>query len=207
MVLDDLDITWQAWVSTGAALSADQWRLPTRLPGWTVKDVYAHHGVFPHWLAKMAAAPAVDGPLTHPDAAALLRDFNAPGGAAHVLADKVRAGAVEYATEHPAEQLVADFAAAAPQAIAAAREVPLDRVIAYGRHAVIPLREAARMALMEAVVHYLDIARAAGLPVPGPLDGGPLRATAELLTAVADPVEVIEHATGRTGADPFPVVR
>jgi hypothetical protein len=63
------------------------------------------------------------------------------------------------------------------------------------------------MALMEAVVHYLDIARATGLPVPGPLDGGPLRTTAELLTAVADPVEVIEHATGRTGVDPFPVVR
>jgi uncharacterized protein (TIGR03083 family) len=207
VILDDLEVAWRAWADAGAGFSAEQWRLPTRLPGWTVREVYAHHGAFPYLLAGVAAAGAPDGPATHPTAAALLRSFNEPTGVAHTDADRVRDNAVEFAKAHPPEGLVATYATVAPKAIAAAREVPPDRLIQYGGRAVIPFGEAVRIGLMEAVVHYLDVARAVGLPVPGPLDGAPLRSVAALMTEVADPVTVVEHATGRTGIDPFPVIR
>jgi uncharacterized protein (TIGR03083 family) len=207
MVLDVLEVAWWAWADAATAFSDDEWRLPTRLPGWTVKDVYAHHAGFPRGLATMAASPAVDGPVTHPDAAALLRMFNAPGGPAQSMADQVRDRAVGYASQRSTAELAAQFTEVAPRTIAAVRDVGVDRLINYSGLAVVPLRQALRIGLLEAVVHYFDVARAVGLPVPGPLDGAPLRETVALLAAVADPVAVVEHATGRASTDPFPVVR
>jgi uncharacterized protein (TIGR03083 family) len=207
MILDDLEIAWRAWADAGAGFSADQWRLPTRLTGWAVRDVYAHHGAFPYMLAGLAAAGAADQPATHATAAALLRSFNEPTGVAHTDADRVRDRAIEDAGNYSSEELLATFARVAPQAITAAREVPLDRLIQYGGRAVLPFGEAVRIGLMEAVVHYLDVARAVGLPVPGPLDGAPVRSVAALVAEVADPLTVVEYATGRSGTDPFPVIR
>jgi uncharacterized protein (TIGR03083 family) len=207
MIVDDLDVAWRAWAEAGAGFSAGRWRLPTRLPGWAVRDVYAHHGAFPYMLAGLAAAGAADEPATHATAAALLRTFNEPTGVAHTDADRVRDQAIQDAGNHSPEEMLATFARIAPQAIAAAREVPVDRLIRYGGRAVLPFGEAVRIGLMEAVVHYLDIARAVGLPVPGPLDGAPLRSVAALMAEVADPLTVVEHATGRSGTDPFPVIR
>lgn len=207
MILDELEIAWRAWADAGAGFSTDQWRLPTRLTGWAVRDVYAHHGAFPYMLAGLAAAGAADQPATHATAAALLRSFNEPTGVAHTDADRVRDRAIQDASSYSPEELLATFARVAPQAITAAREVPPDRPIQYGGRAVLPFGEAARIGLMEAVVHYLDVARAVGLPVPGPIDGAPVRSVAALVAEVADPLTVVEYATGRSGTDPFPVIR
>ncbi|NKZ70002.1 hypothetical protein GTA09_09025 [Rhodococcus hoagii] len=58
-----------------AELSDEQWMTETRLPGWTVRDVYVH--VTPDVLIAMLAAPAADGDAKVTSAAEMLRVFNA----------------------------------------------------------------------------------------------------------------------------------
>lgn len=41
-VVEALAETWASLADLGAGLSADEWRVPSGLPGWTVKDLYAH---------------------------------------------------------------------------------------------------------------------------------------------------------------------
>jgi hypothetical protein len=64
--------------------------------------------------------------------------------------------------------------------------------------------EAARIALLEAVVHLLDVLDALGRAPD--LPAGALRETVHLLADLADPVAFIEGATGRAGS-PLPLLR
>ncbi len=64
--------------------------------------------------------------------------------------------------------------------------------------------EAARIALLEAVVHLLDVIDALGRAPDLPAEA--LRDTAHLLADLADPVAFVEGATGRAGS-PLPVLR
>lgn len=92
--------------------------------------------------------------------------------------------------------------------MAAARDIDFHRLVDYLGLAVIPLGEAARVMLLEAVVHYLDLADALVLPRASSRIGtGPLLRVAGLLAATADPVEFIEAATGRTRTPVLPVLR
>ena len=65
--------------------------------------------------------------------------------------------------------------------------------------------EAVRIVLLESTVHLLDVLDALGRPpqVPAPA----LRGTAHLLAELADPLALIEAATGRATTTVFPVLR
>jgi hypothetical protein len=66
------------------------------------------------------------------------------------------------------------------------------------------LDEAVSIGVMEATVHLLDLRHALGQPADLPADG--LAQTAAVLVAMAPPVDLIEAATGRSTATPFPVL-
>jgi uncharacterized protein (TIGR03083 family) len=203
--LEPLAAAWEAWAELGAGLDEQQWQRPTRLHGWRVADVYAHHAAWPVMVAKLCDAPPVHAPPAFPDAAALLAMFNAPGGVVETASELNRDQAVALAGSHSREELVDGFRTAAPAVLAAAQDA--DRRIQYGPFGAVALREALRVGLMEAVVHYLDLARALDLPVPGPVGGEALREVVVLLAQVADPLAFVERATGRSAMDVLPVVR
>ncbi|MCX2734015.1 maleylpyruvate isomerase N-terminal domain-containing protein [Saccharopolyspora sp. NFXS83] len=208
MIVDALDRAWRAWAELGRNLDAARWARPTRLEGWTVRHVFAHYADVPAMIgAALDAEDAVEPEAapTFADAARLLAFMQRPGGIAHTAAERIRdAGVAD--SRSPAE-LVEQFTDVAPRTIARLRGQDLDRLVPYFGLGTVAGGEVLRIQLMEAVVHYLDLATALELPKPGPLAGEPMRETAALLTAVADPVHLVEAATGRGGAEVFPVLR
>ncbi|MFI7543421.1 maleylpyruvate isomerase N-terminal domain-containing protein [Actinoplanes sp. NPDC049599] len=206
MTFDDrlttLDALWSAWAECGRTTAEEQWKLPTRLGDWDLRSLYAHAASWPFTFPRLVDRVSEAEP-THATAAELLRDFNAPGGAAHRLRDWNAAGAREDAVTYSIAQLIDRFAGAGPDAIAAARRrgpVPVD----YHGLAVLRLDEVVSIGILEATVHLLDVQRALDLPPHVPADG--LAHTAALLAAMAPPVDFIEAATGRSAAQPFPVL-
>jgi uncharacterized protein (TIGR03083 family) len=206
MVVDALDQAWQAWAELGSRLDDQQWNRPTRLDGWNVKHVYAHHCGFPGGAAAAIEAPPVTAAVTHADAAELLTFMQQPGGIADSVADDLRQHSLDFASQHSIDDMVEQFTKVAPKVIADLREFDLTRPIDYGGLAVISSAEALRITLLEAVVHYFDMAIALDLPVPGPLAGEPTSATTRLLAELADPVALIDAATGRGAPPVFPVM-
>ncbi|MGH3692799.1 MAG: maleylpyruvate isomerase N-terminal domain-containing protein [Pseudonocardiaceae bacterium] len=205
---DDLEAAWHAWTTTVTDLPVRDWARPTRLPGWTVADLVAHHAPFPGLLHGFAQAAPAQGPPTHADAAELLAAFNRPQGIAHRMAGQIADWAVRHAAEADRAELVESFARTAPITVAAARRTDCHQLVDYFGVAVLPFGEAARIFLVEAVVHYLDLADALALPRADERVGsGPLRRVAGLLTAMAEPVEFIEAVTGRTSRPVLPVLR
>ncbi|MFR9730273.1 maleylpyruvate isomerase N-terminal domain-containing protein [Saccharopolyspora sp. MS10] len=204
MIVNALDQAWQAWIDLGQRLEPDQWERPTRLAGWTVRHVFAHHADVPAMIGEaLDAGPEPDGAATFADAAQLLAFLQRPGGIAEAAAGQIREAGV--ADERTGPQLV-ERLAAAPRTVARLREQDLSGLVPYFGLGTVPAREVLRVQLMEAVVHYLDLAEALGLPRPGPVAGAPLRETAALLAAIADPMRLVEAATGR-GGQVFPVLR
>ncbi|WP_460962510.1 maleylpyruvate isomerase N-terminal domain-containing protein [Parasphingorhabdus pacifica] len=205
--MDALEQAWRAWAELGERLRQSEWDSPTRLEGWTVKDVFAHHSGFPAGIRSGVQAPEVTAPTTHADAAALLAYMQQPGGIADATASGLQQEAVALARKRSTAELVAQFREVAPDVLADLRGRDLERRVDYGGLAVITASEALRIFLLEAVVHYFDMAVALDLPVPGPMAGEPLHATARLLAEVADPVALIDAATGRGQPWVFPVLR
>ncbi|PKW14749.1 maleylpyruvate isomerase N-terminal domain-containing protein [Saccharopolyspora spinosa] len=207
MIIDVLDQAWRAWAELGSSLDETRWQRPTRLPSWTVKDVYAHHSGFPAATGAALDAPETKGQVTHNDAAELLAFMQQSGGVAEQTADLLRDQATEQAAATSTGELVTQFTEVAPKVVAALRGADLNQRVDYGGVAVVPAGEALRIFVMEAVVHYFDMATALDLPVPGPMEGEPLRETVHLLAATADPVAFVDAATGRGTPDIFPIMR
>lgn len=207
MIVDALERSWRVWADFGAELDDSQWQRPTRLPGWTVKGVYAHHSPFPSVTLAGIRAPGVTDPITHESAGALLAHMQQPGGLAEQAADVLRDTAAERAAEATAAELVAEFTGTAEQVVAELRAADLERRVFYGGFAVITAREALRIFVLEAVVHYFDMAAALQRELPGPMAGAPVRETTTLLAETADPVALIHAATGRTAEAVCPVLR
>lgn len=205
MIVDALDQAWRAWAALGRVLDGEQWQRPTRLPDWTVRDVYAHHCDFPAGTAAALEAPEPTAAVTHADAAGLLAFMQQPDGIADQTCDEVRTTAIQRAGA-PTGELTEQFTDLAPAVIAALREADLDRKVDYMGFAVVSAGEALRIFVMEAVVHYFDIAAALDLPMPGPMVGAPLRETVRLLAETADPVALVDAATGRGTPPVFPVL-
>jgi hypothetical protein len=167
-----------------------------------VRSLYAHHGSWPSGLSLLAERVR-DAEPTHPTAAALLRDFNAPDGVANSMRDTVAAGAREDAATYSTEQMVEQFADTGPRAIATARALgPV--VVAYTGNALLRLDEAVSIGILEATVHLLDLRRALDQPPDVPAAG--LAHTAAVLVQMAPPVDLVEAATGRRPADLFPLL-
>lgn len=206
MTLDDrlstLDALWAVWAAHGTSMTAEQWSRPTRLGDWDVRSLFAHHGAWPFMLSGLLTR-VHDGEPTHATAAALLRDFNAPGGVAvtkrQAAADSAREDAQRYGTA----EMVGQFTTNGPRALESARALgPV--VVDYFGLAKLRLDEAISIGVMEATVHLLDLQRALGQEPDVPAAG--LAHTAEILVAMAPAVDLIEVATGRSTVDLFPVL-
>ena len=201
--LTNLDALWSTWAEYGRTMTDEQWALPTRLEAWDVRSLYAHVASWP------AAFPALlaqvrDTEPTHATAAALLRAFNGPDGVATRMRDWSAAKSRDDAAKYTVEQLVDQFADTGAKAIAAARELGPVAVDYYGQ-AVLGVGEAARIGIMEATVHLLDLQRALGAEPDVP--AAALTTCATLLAQVADPIAFVEAATGRSTDSPLPVIR
>jgi uncharacterized protein (TIGR03083 family) len=201
--LTTLETLWSVWAEHGRSMTDEQWMSPTRLSAWNVRSLYAHAGSWPFAGLPSLIDRVRDAEPTHPTAAALLRDFNAPGGNAHRLRDWNAASARDDAAKHSTAELVATFAEAGPRAIAEARRLGPVAVDYFGQ-AVLRLDEAISIGILEATVHLLDLQRALGRPADVPADG--LAHTTALLAEMAPPVDFIEAATGRSTAALFPVL-
>lgn len=208
MITSALRQGWDAWAELGSGLRAEQWVRTTRLDGWTVKDVYAHCCWAPWFFGEVAQeAHAPTGPVTHARASEVLAEMQASGGIAHTFADDIRQHAIDGADKHSTTELTEQFRTAAPRVLQQLEALDPSFAVDYGGMAVIPLGEALRITLLEAVVHYFDIAAALDFPRPGPVSGAPLAQTVELLAEIADPVAFVDRATGRSTAPVFPVLR
>jgi uncharacterized protein (TIGR03083 family) len=201
--LTALRLLWAAWERQGRALSAAHWDRPTRLGDWTVRMLYAHAAGWPVGFSRLVGQVRDTQP-THATAAALLGDFNRPGGIAASEAGDVAARAREAASARTPAELIEQFAVTGPQAIATARRLGPVVVDYFGR-ALLPLEEAVSIGILEATVHLLDLQRA--LAVPPELPAAGVEHTVALLAQMAPPVDFIELATGRSSAALFPVLR
>lgn len=206
MSIDDrlttLDSLWAVWAAIGPGLTDEDWQRPTRLDDWDVRSLWAHSASWPFGFSILVGR-VTDAVPTHATAADLLAEFNAPGGIANTTRDRVAANAREDAGKYTVEQMVGQFAATGPEAIAVARELGPVVVDYYGR-AVLRIEEAVSIGIVEATVHLLDLQRALGREADIPAAG--LTHTATVLAQIAPPVDFIESATGRASTDLFPVL-
>jgi uncharacterized protein (TIGR03083 family) len=176
---------------------------PTRLEGWNVHALVAHHAMFVRALSTLAARP-VDGPPTVPTARDMLRGFNALGGNAHTLAPAVADLARTQADAHRPDALVERFAVDAPTTLDTVRAAgPV--VVDYFGNGTFPITEVLAIGILEAVVHGLDLVRA--VDATPDLPDAAVGFTVALLARLADPVEFVEAATGRGAAPVLPLLR
>jgi uncharacterized protein (TIGR03083 family) len=185
-------------------MDGDAWTRPTRLEGWDVTALVAHHGLLVAGIGFLTTRPLDAAPATA-SARDMLRRFNAPDGVANTAASAVAEFARQQAASMSREDLTARFLVEAPSVVAGVREAgPI--VIDYFGNGTFPIAEALAIAIMESVVHGLDLADAIGTPADG-LPEGPVQFTTELLANLAEPVDFIESATGRRPTDVLPVLR
>jgi uncharacterized protein (TIGR03083 family) len=200
----ELDEMWATWAATLRTLSVTEWSRPTRLPGWDVAALVAHHSMFPASGVPAMLQRRRDDAPTMGSAAELLRRFNEPDGAATRLAGAVEEQARAVAGTIATDELVRRFSDVAPSTIAAVRDAgPI--VVDYFGHATLALRDALTLAVLEATVHLLDLLRALDRPPDVPAAG--LHTTVVLLAELAPRVEFVEAATGRSAMNPLPVLR
>lgn len=203
--IDALEAVWGRWAEIGAELQEQQWSRSTRCTGWDVAALYAHVGMFPPAMVDppFASKGATGDPVTAVD---ILRGFNAPGGVAHTMAERVFQAAVSTSADLARTALVAFYADDGPRAVAALRSRAPESLVPWpGTGAVTTWVEALRIVLMESVVHLLDLLD--GLNRTPEVPGAALRETVHLLAEVAEPVRLIEAATGRSTDSPLPVLR
>ncbi|WP_460973756.1 maleylpyruvate isomerase family mycothiol-dependent enzyme [Prescottella soli] len=193
---------WRMWAKRAAELSDEQWTTETRLPGWTVRDVYVH--VTPDVLIAMLAAPAADGDAKVTSAAEMLRVFNADPVAAESLHAQLAEMVRQAATDVDRKTLVARFDAELPEAFERLSGLSRDTVIPHPMLESVSLGAFLDMAIMEATIHWLDVVDAVGGPEPELLA---LERARDVLAAVADPLAFIEAASGRSGGTVLPVMR
>ncbi|MGA5822381.1 maleylpyruvate isomerase N-terminal domain-containing protein [Kitasatospora sp. NPDC094028] len=194
---------WASWAERGAALDAEGWSRPTRLPGWTVRELYAHVAPVPEMFTGLRAA-VLDGPAAVTGGAGILRAYNRPGGIAHTAADQVAEAAKQTAEAAEPAVLLARFGVEGPAALAEMADLAPEAVVAHPLLGSVTVGALGEVALMEATVHLLDLIAAIGGPLPA---DAALAFTRALLAEVADPVEFIEAATGRSPAAVLPVIR
>jgi uncharacterized protein (TIGR03083 family) len=197
-----LGATWRDWAARLAALAPTDWSRPTRCDGWTVHALAAH--VAPD-VTQLTALPdsLIDGPAAVDDAADLLQGFNRPDGVAHTMAGAVADMAVAGAGSLGRDEVIDRFERSA--AFAETSSVDQAAVIPHPVVGSITVAVATDLSVVEATVHLLDLIDAVGGPAPSPAS---LAFTRSVLVRVADPVALIDAATGRRSPDGlFPLMR
>lgn len=142
----------------------------------------------PDVLGALAPLAGADGVAS---GAAVLRAMNEPGGLAHELAPAIAEQAVAAAATADRAALAGRFRASAD--VIEAGSLRPDDVVAYGPGAV-SVAAVTEIAVMEAVVHGLDLVAAVG-GAPPPADAVAL--ARDVLARVPDPVAFVEAAAGR----------
>jgi hypothetical protein len=133
----------------------------------------------------------------------LLRGFNRPDGVAHTMADAVADLAVAGADSLGRDEVIDRFERSA--AFAESSSVDQAAVMPHPIVGSITVAVATDLSVVEATVHLLDLIDAVGGPPPAP---EALAFTRAVLVRVADPVALIEAATGRRSPDGlFPLMR
>ena len=199
-----LSEAWQWWAATLTALDAAAWQRETRLPGWDVAALTAHASLLVGGLSVLSSQPLDAEPAVR-SARDMLRGFNTPGGVATTLADGIAEMARRQAASKQPDELVAAFTVTAPRVIAGL-EASGPIVIEYFGNGTFPIAEAMSIAVVEAVVHGLDLCDAVDAPATS-LPLSPVQHTVGLLASMAEPVSFIETATGRTSTTVLPVLR
>ena len=195
---------WQWWSATLSELDAATWHRETRLPGWDVAALAAHASLLVQGLSILSIRPSPIGPTVH-SARDMLRGLNAPGGLATTLAPTLAEMARQQAVATPADDLIANFAVNGPDVIAfIAASGPT--VVDYFGNGTIPIVEAMSIAILEAVVHGLDLCAATGTTTSS-IPAAAMDHTVELLASVAEPVSFIDAATGRVATPVLPLLR
>jgi uncharacterized protein (TIGR03083 family) len=201
-VQDTLADAWDRWSHRCAILTPAEWAADTRCDAWDVRALVAHMCPDAAMFDAIADA-AVEGPAAVRDPAELLRRFNSDGGAAHTMADELAATATAEATA------LSPLAAADRFAEGAARlradPWPGATVISHPVVGSTTLAVTARLALLEATVHMLDLADAVGGVEPS---YAALTLTRDLLIDVPTPAAAVEMLAGRAAAHTVvPVIR
>lgn len=195
---------WRWWATTLTELNAPAWRLETRLPGWNVAALVAHASLLVRGLDVMSSRPLDTEPAVR-SAHDMLSGFNAPGGVATTFADGIAEIARRQAASMSPDELVALFAVTAPEVIASLEEAgPI--VIEYFGNGTFPIVEAMSIAVLEAVVHGVDLCAATDASA-ATIPQSPVEHTVGLLASMAEPVSFIDVATGRSSIDVLPVLR
>jgi uncharacterized protein (TIGR03083 family) len=198
-----LGAAWGWWATTLAALDDEGWATPTRLEGSDVAALTAHHAMLVQGLGFLATQPVDAAPATA-TAGAMLRRFNEPTGVANTAGDAVAELARQQAAGMSPADLLGAFATVAPGVVTTLVETgPI--VVDYFGNGPFPIGEAVAIAIMEAVVHGLDLRAAIGSAPPPP--AAAVARTVDLLASVADPLEFIDAATGRRAEPVLPVLR
>ncbi|WP_420880016.1 maleylpyruvate isomerase family mycothiol-dependent enzyme [Rhodococcus sp. (in: high G+C Gram-positive bacteria)] len=193
---------WRVWAKRAAELSDEQWTTETRLPGWTVRDVYVH--VTPDVLIAMLAAPAADGDAKVTSAAEMLRVFNADPAATEPMHAQLAEMVRQMAADIDRDSVVQRFGSDLPDAFERLTGLSRDTVIAHPILESVSLGAFLDMAIMEATVHWLDVIDAVGGDEP---EAMALDRARDVLAAVPDPLAFVEAATGRSGDPVLPVMR
>lgn len=201
MDVEVLEQIWRAWTERAAGLGEDEWGRPTRLTGWTVLDLVAHMAP-DRQVVEFFGAPQVSDPVVT-SGAEMLRRFNAPGGAAHVMADELADAARQAARVGPGP-LVRNFAENTPAILDVLCAAAPDSGLPHPSFGSVSIAAMTETAVVEGTVHLLDLIDAVGGP-PVPADA--LRMTTNILADVHGPATFIEAVTGRGGADVLPVMR
>ena len=197
-------LVWRSWADRGEALTEQEWATPTRLPGWSVRDLYAHAAPDPD-LMRAGLEATTDQPPAARCGADLLRMFNAPDGVAHTMAPAIADQARKTAVETDPGRLVSSFRAMlAPAMVELTDGLGDDQCLAHPVVGSVTLRTLVETALVEYTVHLLDLVAAVGGP---PVPPAALARARDIVLAVPDPAQLLEAATGRGEHRVLPVMR
>jgi uncharacterized protein (TIGR03083 family) len=199
-----LDEAWRWWATTLPPLDASAWTRPTRLPGWDVAALVAHASLLVRGLGFLCSQPVDTEPAVR-SAQEMLGGFNAPGGVATSLAEGVAEMARRQAASMSPDDLVALFTVTAPEVVTAI-EAAGPIAVEYFGNGTFPIVEAMSIAVLEAVVHGLDLCAAVDASTAS-LPPRPMQHTVQLLASMAEPVPFVEVATGRSTVPVLPVLR
>ncbi|GGN88476.1 hypothetical protein GCM10010112_71990 [Actinoplanes lobatus] len=199
-VLTALDAECDAFVRALRALPRGAWERPTRCEPWTVRDVVGHVITV---LGRVPVMVAADAPATaEVSTTGYYRADDRFG--AETNAERVRAA---QAVTGDLPTRLADVAA---QVRAACSPEPGDRLVRTRHGDAMLLGDFLLTRIVEAGIHGLDVADAAGVPpwltgpagekVLGMLFGPPWRESVAALGR--DPLTVIRKATGRAPVTP-----
>src|SRR3954452_7742647 len=197
---------WRWWAAALDGLDDAAWAAPTRLEGWDVAALAAHHAMFVQILDFLVAQTHDESATPEvPTAREMLRRINEPGGGATTAAQKGAEMARQQAQDRATADLVHVFAVRGPDVLAAVEKAgPV--VVDYLGNGTFPVAEALSIGTLEAVVHGLDLCAAIGVGGDS-IPEAAMAHTVGLLASLADPVAFVDAATGRTSAGVLPVLR